>query len=124
MNQGRTFKRFFVTRPDRITIALFAVALVALVGSLMLTPTPAYWEVLRAQRHHQIRVFHDPKHLADYLILALRVLAIGSLIVAWIRHADRASTIQDVIDQEAREKDDGVAISHVGEVHLEEPRHY
>jgi len=41
MNQGRTFKRFFVTRPDRITIALFAVALVALVGSLVLTPTPA-----------------------------------------------------------------------------------
>jgi len=52
------------------------------------------------------------------------VLAIGSLIVAWIRHADRASTIQDVIDQEAREKDDGVAESHVGAVHLEEPRHY
>jgi H+/Cl- antiporter ClcA len=124
MNQGRTFKRFFVTRPDRVTIALFAVALVALVVSLVLTPTPAYWEVLEGKRHHQIRVFHDPKHLADYLILALRVLAIGSLIVAWIRHADRASTIQDVIDQEAREKDDGVAASHVGAVHLEEPRHY
>ena len=78
----------------------------------------------KGKRHHQIRIFHDPKHLADYLILALRVLAIGSLIGAWIRHADRASTIQDVIDQEAREKDDGVAASHVGAVHLEEPRHY
>jgi len=123
MNQGRTFKRFFITRPDWVTIALFAVALAALVGSLALAPTPAHW-VLEGKRHHQIRIFHDPKHLADYLILALRVLAIGSLIGAWIRHADRASTIQDVIDQEAREKDDGVAASHVGAVHLEEPRHY
>jgi H+/Cl- antiporter ClcA len=123
MNQGRTFKRFFITRPDRATIALFAVALVALVGSLVLAPTPAHW-VVEGKRHHQIHIFHDPKHLADYLILALRVLAVGSLIGAWIRHADRASTIQDVIDQEAREKDDGVAVSHVGAVHLEEPRHY
>ena len=68
MNQGRTFKRFFVTRPDRITIALFAVALVALVGSLMLTPTPAYWEVLEGKRHHQIRVFprsQAPRRLPD-----------------------------------------------------------
>ena len=123
MNQRRTFERFFVTRPDRVTIALLAVALVALVGSLLIAPTPAHW-VLEGKRRHQIRIFHDPKHLADYLILALRVLAIGSLIGAWIRHADRASTIQDVIDQEAREKDDGVAASHVGAVHLEEPRHY
>jgi hypothetical protein len=123
MNQRRTFERFFITRPDWVTIALLAVALVALVGSLVLTPTPAHW-VLEGKPRHQIRIFHDPKHLADYLILALRVLAIGSLIGAWIRHADRASTIQDVIDQEAREKDDGVAASHVGAVHLDEPRHY
>jgi hypothetical protein len=123
MNQGRTFKRFFVTRPDWVTVALFAVALVALVGSLVLVSTPAVW-VLEGKRHHQIRIFHDPKHPVDYLILALRVLAVGSLIGAWIRHADRASTIQDVIDQEARDRDDGVAVSHVGAVHLDEPRHY
>jgi hypothetical protein len=123
MNQGRTFKRFFITRPDWVTIALFAVALFALVGSLVLEPTPAHW-VLEGKRRHQIRILHDPEHLADYLILALRLLAIGSLIGAWIRHADRASTLQDLIDQEAREKDDGVAASHVGAVHLDEPRHY
>jgi hypothetical protein len=124
MNQRRTFQRFFITRPDWVTVALFAVALAALAGSLVLAPTPAHWEVLKGKSGHQIRIFHDPKHLADYLILALRVLAIGSLIGAWIRHADRASTIQDVIDQEARDKDDGVAASHVGAVHLNEPRHY
>ena len=118
----RIVKNFFTTRPDRITIALFVIALVALIVSLVLVPTPARW-IVEGPPKHRIRFFHDPKHLVDYLILALRGVAVVAFIGAWIRHADQASTIQDVIDQEARKMDDGVAVGHVGAVNVDEPRH-
>ena len=118
----RIVKHFFTTRPDRITIALFVIALVALIFSLVLVPTPARW-IVEGPPKHRIRFFHDPKHLVDYLILALRGVAAVAFIGAWIRHADQASTIQDVIDQEARKMDDGVAVGHVGAVNVDEPRH-
>jgi hypothetical protein len=90
-----TMKRFFTTRPARLTATLAVIAVVFVIVSFVVPGTPAHH--FRVDGH---RVSETPLGWQEVVIGAPRVGGVVVAIVALLRHQRRVETIDDIVRED------------------------
>ena len=88
-------RRFFTTRPRRLTVALVAVAVLCVAASFLIPGTPGH--VVRVNGHRETEY---PLGWQEVVIGALRIAGVVLAIVAALRQQRTVETIDDIVREE------------------------
>jgi hypothetical protein len=89
-------KRYFTTRPTRLTVVLAVLAIALLAVSFLVPGTPAHH--VRVGGHRETEY---PLGWQEVVIGALRIGGVIAAIAAALRHQKTVETVDDIIRQEA-----------------------